>query len=147
MQGCPHICHHICSWQRHKGRECIERLMLKLTQQCANSICKYIYPCFKTLTQDCSNICIFSALQISLWLHKLCEWLTSEHWIYLIYTGWFFWLFRPKKWLSVRLHVNPFKKVLSVRFSNGSGTLSFLGRNSKKTKKKTTLYMIRSKMC
>ena len=59
MQGCSHICHHICSWQRHKGRECIERLMLKLTQQCANSICKYIYPYFKTLIQDCSTIYIF----------------------------------------------------------------------------------------
>ena len=35
----------------------------------------------------------------------------------LIYTGWFFWLVRPKKWLSARLHVNPFKKVLSVRIS------------------------------
>ena len=28
--------------------------------------------------------------------------------------------------------VNPIKKVLSVRFSNGSVTLSFLGQNSKK---------------
>ena len=60
MQGCRHICHHICSWHRHKGRECIERLMLKLTQQCANSICKYIYPCFKTFTQDWRTICMFS---------------------------------------------------------------------------------------
>ena len=33
------------------------------------------------------------------------------------YTGCFFWLVCPKKWPSVRLHVNPFKKVLSVRIS------------------------------
>ena len=31
--------------------------------------------------------------------------------------GWFFLLVRPKKWQSVRLHVNSFKKVLSVRIS------------------------------
>ena len=46
-----------------------------------------------------------------------CNW---EHVVFLLlgsgwYTGWFFWLVCPKKWLSVRLHVNPFKKVLSVR--------------------------------
>ena len=32
------------------------------------------------------------------------------------YTGWFFLLVCPKN-ESVRLHVNPFKKVLSVRIS------------------------------
>ena len=35
----------------------------------------------------------------------------------LLHTGWFFLLVRPKILLSVRLQINPFKKVLSVRIS------------------------------
>ena len=39
----------------------------------------------------------------------------------MVHTGWFFLLFRPKKLLSVRLHVNPLKKVLSVEVTKGLG--------------------------
>ena len=33
-----------------------------------------------------------------------------------------FWLVHPKEWASVRLHLNPFKKVLSIGISLGFGT-------------------------
>ena len=46
------------------------------------------------------------------------------------HTGWFFYCSALKK--GVKLHVNTFKKVLSVKIALGSGTYSFLGRNSKK---------------
>ena len=36
--------------------------------------------------------------------------------IFDVQGGLFYWS-APKKWLSIRLHVNPFKKVLSVRIS------------------------------
>ena len=52
--------------------------------------------------------------------------------------GCFFYWSALKTDLSVRLHENPFKKVLSVRISKGSGTWSFLGRTSKKN----TLYIL-----
>ena len=38
------------------------------------------------------------------------------------FTGWFFLIVCPKKWMSVRLYVNPSKKVLRVRIFEGSGT-------------------------